>query len=91
LTPRIGEKVPNKYFQVSGILGKVTINFWKFLAIFINNLKTFRHYYRNTIIITLVEKGYLEHQATVAKLGAHMGLGNQVGVEGPYGHQVLQL
>ena len=27
----------------------------------------------------LVEKGYLEHQATVAKLGAYMGLGNQVG------------
>jgi hypothetical protein len=27
----------------------------------------------------LVEKEYLEHQATIAKLGAYMGLGNQVG------------
>jgi hypothetical protein len=41
--------------------------------------------------VSLVEKGYLEHQATVAKLGAHMGLGNQVGSQGPCGHQVLQL
>jgi hypothetical protein len=49
--PMIGKKVPNNYFQVFEILGRVTINFWKFLAIFINNLKTFRHYYRNTIII----------------------------------------
>jgi hypothetical protein len=33
----------------------------------------------------------LEHQATIAKLGTHMGLGNQVGAQGPCGHQVLQL
>jgi hypothetical protein len=39
----------------------------------------------------LVEKGYLEHQAIGAKLSAHMGLGNQVGAQGPCGHQVLQL
>jgi hypothetical protein len=31
------------------------------------------------VVETLVEMGYLEHQATFAKLGAHMGLGNQVG------------
>jgi hypothetical protein len=37
----------------------------------------------------LVEKGYLEHQATVAKLGAH--LRNQVGAQGLCGHQVLQM
>jgi hypothetical protein len=28
---------------------------------------------------TLVEKGYLEHQATIAKLSAYMGVWNQVG------------
>jgi hypothetical protein len=39
----------------------------------------------------LVEMGYLEHQATVGKLGSHMGLGNQVGAQGPNRHQVLQL
>jgi hypothetical protein len=36
-------------------------------------------------------KVVLEHQATIAKLGAHMGLGHQVGAQGPCGHQVLQL
>jgi hypothetical protein len=29
-------------------------------------------------ILAIVGKGYLEHQATLAKLGAHMGLGYQV-------------
>jgi hypothetical protein len=29
------------------------------------------------LVQSLVEKGYLEHQATVAKLGAYMGLGHQ--------------
>jgi hypothetical protein len=42
-------------------------------------------------IQALIEKGYLEHQATVAKLGAHMGLGNQVNTQGPCRPQVLQL
>jgi phage regulator Rha-like protein len=41
--------------------------------------------------IALVEKRYLEHQTTIAKLGAHMGLGNQVNAQGPCGHQILQL
>jgi hypothetical protein len=49
--PRIGKKVRNNYFNVSGILGRVTIKFWKILAFFINNLKTFRHCYWNIIII----------------------------------------
>jgi hypothetical protein len=40
---------------------------------------------------SLVEKGYLEHQATVAKLGAYMGLGNHASAQGPCGYQVLQL
>jgi hypothetical protein len=43
--------VPNNYFNISGILGRVTVIFWKISAFFINNLKTFRHCYRNTIII----------------------------------------
>jgi hypothetical protein len=33
----------------------------------------------------------MEHQATIAKLGAHMGLVHQLGSQGPCGHQVLQL
>jgi hypothetical protein len=37
------------------------------------------------------EKVYLEHQAKVAKLGAHMGLGHQIGAQGPCGHQVSPL
>jgi hypothetical protein len=49
--PRIGKKVPNNYFNVSRILGKITLIFWKILAFFIDNLKTFRHYYTNTVII----------------------------------------
>jgi hypothetical protein len=43
--------MPNNYFNVFGILGKVIVKFWKLLAFFINNLKTFRYYYKNTIII----------------------------------------
>jgi hypothetical protein len=43
----------------------------------------------NCIQAALIEKGYLEHQATIAKLSAHMGLGHQVGAQGPCGHQVL--
>jgi hypothetical protein len=36
-------------------------------------------------------KEVLEHQATIAKLGAHMGLRHQFGSQGPCRHQVLQL
>jgi hypothetical protein len=31
-------------------------------------------------------KEVLEHQATIANLGAHMGLGHQLGSQGPCGH-----
>jgi hypothetical protein len=47
----IGKKVPNNYFNVFRILGRITIKFWKILAFFIDNLKSFKHCYRNTIII----------------------------------------
>jgi hypothetical protein len=37
--------------NVSRILGRVTVKFGEILAFFIDNLKTFRHCYRNTVII----------------------------------------
>jgi hypothetical protein len=46
--------VPNNYFNISRILGKATINFWKILAFFIDNLKTIRHCYRKIVIIQLL-------------------------------------
>jgi hypothetical protein len=47
----IGKKVPNNYFNISRILGKAAINFWNFLAFFMDNLKTFRQCYKNIVII----------------------------------------
>jgi hypothetical protein len=47
----IGKKVPNNYFNISGILGRVIVKFWKISAFFVDNLKTFRHCYRNIVII----------------------------------------
>jgi hypothetical protein len=43
--------MPNNSFNISRILGKVIVIFWKILAFFIDNLKTFRHCYKNTVII----------------------------------------
>ena len=45
------KKVPNTYFNVFGILGRATIKFRKNMAFFMDTLKTFKHCYRNIIII----------------------------------------
>jgi hypothetical protein len=47
----IGKIVPNNYFNVSRILGKAAVEFWNISAFFMDNLKTFRHCYKNTVII----------------------------------------
>jgi hypothetical protein len=49
--PKIRKKMPNNSSNISGILGRIVVKFNFFWAFFMNNLKTFRHCYKNTVIL----------------------------------------